>query len=237
MKYLVIIPTINSQKTILNAVETISKIDKKNNIELLVVDYGSSDLTLQYLENNKVPHLKTTLKTTYEKALFLGLKYAEMKGFDFAIEFDDLCLMGNNQILNIISSIDDEDIIIGKRNTIKKDKSKRFSSKVLSFVANAKSGIKMSDLTMRFKVFRVKACTKYLHEKNWYPTPDSIVQMVVDGLKYGEFELGLNLDYANDHFSKYFGNKKIRFKQTLQWIISIMLISQFVKIQKGEKNE
>lgn len=237
MKYLVVIPTINSQKTILDVVDSINELKKSINIDVLVVDYGSKDLTLQYLENNSVPHLQTKIKTTYENALYLGIKYAELKSYDYVIEYDDLGIVDNAEILRGISELSNNDILIGKRIIDRKSNDRRFSSKILAKIAKIKTGQNLSDLTMRLKFFKVQSCKRYLNDRNWYPTPDAIVRMIIDGLKCKEFNTNLKLNYNNDYFNKYFGTKKIRFKLTFQWIISILIMSPFKEMQKGEQNE
>ena len=164
MKILIIIPTYNESKTILNIIRIIFNLNKDYNI--LIVDDNSPDLTSEIIAKaqNKFPNLYLI---TRKNKRGLGTAYCE--GFKWAIDNDynkvvqiDADLSHNPKDIPILLKESDFfDLVIGSRyvgsiNVINWP----LSRLILSYFANIYSklitGLPIKDSTGGFKCFNIK---------------------------------------------------------------------------------
>ena len=102
----IIVPVYNSQKYILSTLENLKKLEFKNQFEIILIDDGSSDRTLEIIDNFKLERL-TVLKLHSNfgpsTARNLGLKHARgeyiyFMDADDSIENNTLTLLFNESL-------------------------------------------------------------------------------------------------------------------------------------------
>ncbi len=102
----IIVPVYNSQKYILSTLENLKKLEFKNQFEIILIDDGSSDRTLEIIDNFKLERL-TVLKLQSNfgpsTARNLGLKHAKgeyiyFMDADDSIENNTLSLLFNESL-------------------------------------------------------------------------------------------------------------------------------------------
>ncbi|HJP19833.1 MAG: glycosyl transferase [Gammaproteobacteria bacterium] len=160
MKLIVQIPCLNEEKTLPLVIRDIpKKIDGLDKVEVLVVDDGSTDKTLEVAEELGVDHI---VKLSYNR----GLAYAFMIGLDTALKLGADIIVntdGDNQynghdIPKLIKPIleNKSEIVIGDREV---EKIKHFSltkiflQKLGSWVVRQLSGTNIPDVTSGFRAY------------------------------------------------------------------------------------
>ena len=102
----IIVPVYNSQKYILSTLENLKKLEFKNQFEIILIDDGSLDRTLEIIDNFKLERL-TVLKLHSNfgpsTARNLGLKHARgeyiyFMDADDSIENNTLTLLFNESL-------------------------------------------------------------------------------------------------------------------------------------------
>ena len=86
MKVLLIIPAYNEEENILKTVKKIEEYSKE--IDYIVINDGSTDKTLQILQENKIKHINLIENLGIGGAVQTGYKYAYENNYDIAIQFD-----------------------------------------------------------------------------------------------------------------------------------------------------
>lgn len=222
MKTLVLIPTLNAEEQILDIYEGIKKNCK--NVDVLVINQGSSDRTTQLLQNNNIPCLEFPVKAKYYDAVALGIKWAEENKYDALIEFDD---KGRFSIDGICSIIDEfkyskKDFIFGSRYLSKKAPfRKKLGNRLLRISVRLTTGKKLTDPSTRFKLYG-KQAIKFFSDK-YDPTPDRIVQLIGMGYTYSEIQSSLNDGFKYQSFDGVWSS----IAQHIGWILSILFVRPF----------
>ena len=108
----IILPVYNEEKSIKNVIH---RIPDKFNYEIIIVDDGSTDMTIQYIKEMQNPNiqlLKYAKNQGYGAALLIGLKYA--RG-DIIVTLDSDGQHDPQEIPNLIKPIlnNEADIVIG----------------------------------------------------------------------------------------------------------------------------
>ena len=199
MKLIVQIPCYNEEETLLTTLEEIpKKIDCIDDIEILIVDDGSIDKTVEVAKNWGVNHIVSHPKN-------LGLARAFATGIKKAVEFDaDIIvnLDADNQykasdISKLIQPIleNKADITIGAR-PIEKIKSfsplKKMLQKLGSYVMRKISGADVLDAPSGFRAFTREAAKKINIFDNYTYTMETIIQAQNKALIIKSVPVGVN---------------------------------------------
>lgn len=233
MKTLIVIPTKNSEKYILDVIAEIEIIS--HDLDYLIVDYGSSDKTRYLLQNNDVPRLELPLETTYYRALSLGMMYASQNGYDAVVEFDDKGLFIPEDINYLISTYKNLgcDYVFTSRFLTNKKKYKWEKSRILRFVIFLTTGKKITDPMMRFKLYG-KIVVDFFGKDGYYePSIDRVVQTLRNGLLFKEVSTTLNKPEKQKQFVIHKW-KQVGWK--LAMILSILFVRPFGAFKKEIKN-
>jgi glycosyltransferase involved in cell wall biosynthesis len=183
MKLIVQIPCFNEEKTLPRTIRGIPrKIDGLEEVELLIVDDGSTDRTLEVAKELGVHHI---VKNTNNK----GLARSFMAGLDAAIKLGAHVIVntdGDNQydgrdIPNLIAPIlqGEADIVIGDRHT---DKIPHFSltkrklQKIGSWVVRNLSETKVKDVTSGFRAYSREAALQMNIVSDYSYTLETVIQ-------------------------------------------------------------
>lgn len=185
MRYCVIIPTYNNDRTIEIIITGVSRITK----EIIVVNDGSTDSTSQIL--SQYDYLKIV---SYPRnrgkgfAIRKGFDLAIAEGFNYAITIDSDGQHYPEDILKFIEKVDNEpDILIaGDRNLLNRKMSagSRFANNFSNFWFRFLTGIKLHDTQTGFRLYpldRIKGM-KFFTSKYEFET-EILVRAAWKGIK------------------------------------------------------
>lgn len=224
MKKIIIVSCLNSENTILKTMEYLKR--NAPQIDILIIDQGSTDRTKTILRNNKFQRIEFPIESSYHKAVSLGLLYAYKNNYDIAIEFDEKMPQYAKDIPYLLETHKNHksDLVLASRFIFEKppgrknlqDKLMRHSVKVSTFK-------KITDPAMKFKLYSKKAINFFAKiKKDENPTPDRIVQIIRSGFTFKEIQV------------KY---QKIKLNnwKLMGWILSILFVNPFKINWKGRK--
>lgn len=198
MKTLLIIPAYNEEKNIENTIKKILDLHNPD-IDYIIINDGSTDNTLEILENNHFNYLNLPANLGIGGAVQTGYKYALYKNYDIAIQFDGDGQHNVEYISQLIQQIEaGNDLVIGSRfldnlTGFKSTKTRRVGIKLLSNLIKLCTGKKITDPTSGFR-----ACNKKIIElfsMNYpydYPEPDTIVKVIKKGFNVKEIPVIMN---------------------------------------------
>ena len=175
MNTLIISPTYNEKKNIIDLIERIFKVD--NSLHLLIIDDNSPDGTAgivkDAMKSNANIHLierecKLGLGTAYCK----GFKYALQNGYERIVQMDADLSHNPNDILRLLKSANSYDMVIGSRyidgvNVINWPINRLLLSYFANWYARLMTGVPIMDLTGGFKCF-TRDVLKSIDLKNIY---------------------------------------------------------------------
>lgn len=198
MKTLLIIPAYNEEKNIENTIKKILDLHNPD-IDYIIINDGSTDNTLEILENNHFNYLNLPANLGIGGAVQTGYKYALYNNYDIAIQFDGDGQHNVAYISQLIQQIEaGNDLVIGSRfldnlTGFKSTKTRRVGIKLLSNLIKLCTGKKITDPTSGFR-----ACNKKIIElfsMNYpydYPEPDTIVKVIKKGFNVKEIPVIMN---------------------------------------------
>jgi len=160
MKLIVQIPCYNEEMTLPQTVHDISrKIEGVEEVEILIIDDGSKDQTVQVAKDIGVDHIvKNTCNKGLAKTFLVGLDASLRLGADIIVNTDGDNQYKGQDIPKLIAPIlrGEADIVIGDRQT---DKIPHFSTtkkrlqKLGSFVVRILSKTNIPDAVSGFRAF------------------------------------------------------------------------------------
>lgn len=165
MKLSVVIPVYNEEKsvkdTLLEIQKECSNLDSLENFEILVVNDGSTDNSLEKLK--EIEHIKIFNHQTnkgYGASLKTGIKNAK---FDWICITDADGTYPINRIKDLISKTHEYDMVVGSRESkdcqipFERKWAKNFLNRFASYLA----GKKIPDLNSGLRIFRKEIALKY----------------------------------------------------------------------------
>ncbi len=84
MKTLIIVPLLNSEKTLLDVISNLKVVVPE--ADILAIDHGSTDRTKELLRNSDINFLTLPIKSNYYEALSLGMIFANKNNYDMVVE-------------------------------------------------------------------------------------------------------------------------------------------------------
>ena len=224
MKCLIIIPSYNEEKNILNVIKDISD-NLDSNYSYIVIDDSSTDNTLQILEDNNINYIHLPVNIGLSGVVQCGYKYAYKNGFDAAIQFD-----GDGQhkacyIPDMFKEIEaGSNIVIGSRfiNGKRKLSLRTIGNAFLSFLIKIKTGKSIKDPTSGMRMIDKKNIYEYAYNLNYRPEPDSLVSQIRKGNKVKEVPVTMK---ERKYGSSIFSSPLASIKYMIKMIISIIFIS------------
>ncbi|MFZ2125754.1 MAG: glycosyltransferase family 2 protein [Candidatus Saccharimonadales bacterium] len=160
MKVFVQIPCLNEQDTLPSVLESIpKKIKNVDELEVLIIDDGSTDKTIEIAKKHGVKHfVKHTRNMGLARSFRDGIDYALKQGADIVVNTD-----GDNQypqarIADLVQPIIEgtADIVIGDRQTSKIahfSTFKKLMQRFGSWVVNKAAGTKLPDAASGFRAY------------------------------------------------------------------------------------
>lgn len=228
MKVLIVIPTYNAESTILQVIDDLTI--NAQNINYLVVDYGSNDRTIELLDNNSIPYLSMPLTSKYKYALNVGMRYAKDQGYQAVVEYDGANLYQAKYIKELITLGQQYDLVLGSRFMTQKFKrKKKFICKLVSASIKLTTKKIVSDPTMRYRFYNIKVIEPLLLDKYFKSGPDAIAFLIASNYTFCEISMELRYSSKNKQYSQSSEPHHKRFTQGLKWIMSILFVQPFRK--------
>jgi glycosyltransferase involved in cell wall biosynthesis len=163
MKVFVQVPCLNEESTLPLVLESIPKKIKGVDLEVLIVDDGSSDQTIAIAKKYGVKHfVKHTRNMGLARSFRDGVDYALKQGADIVVNTDGDNQYPQNRIADLIRPIIDgqADIVIGDRQTAKIadfSKFKKLMQRFGSMVVNKAAGTNLPDAASGFRAYSRKS--------------------------------------------------------------------------------
>jgi glycosyltransferase involved in cell wall biosynthesis len=255
LKLVVQIPAYNEEATIAEVVcavpRVISGIDR---VEVLLVDDGSTDRTVECAQNAGADHI---LSLPYNRGLAFafqaGLDACLRQGADIIVNTDGDNQYPGEQIAALIKPILDgrADIVIGDRQV---DQVKHFSARkrllerLGSWVVRAASGTSVPDAPSGFRAYSREAALRLFVTSDFSYTLDNLIQAGKRGLAVAHIPIATNptrpskLHRGSWHFIKRQGATIVRAYATYEplktffylslpfWLVALLLFARLVVI-------
>ncbi len=165
MKTLVTITTYNEERNISSVLKRIPE-----EYDILVVDDGSSDKTVDIIENLGYNVAVHPVNLGQGTAVITSFKIGVMEGYDILIEMDGDGQHDPGEIPKFIEVFEntDFDIVIGSRILGKNYQNAPLFRKMFlpyfSWIISKASGYRLTDYMCEFRAFRVNSLKKVLHD-------------------------------------------------------------------------
>lgn len=199
MKLIVQIPCYNEEETISTTLNEIpKKIDGIDDVEILIIDDGSIDKTVEVAKKCGMDHIVSHSKNLgLAKAFATGIKKAVELDADIIVNLDADNQYKASDIPKLIQPILEKkaDIVIGAR-PIEKIKSfsplKKMLQKLGSYVMRKISGADILDAPSGFRAFTKEAAQKINIFDNYTYTMETIIQAQNKGLTIKSVPIEVN---------------------------------------------
>lgn len=225
-KYLILIPCFNEEENIEKVTSSLKKNIDFPNYEILAINDGSSDNTLDILVKNE--EINYVLSSNSNKGLAnvfaSAQKFFLERNFDFLIIYDCDMQYPINEISNLIYFSANSDIVIGCRNFTKNEifsKSKNFLQILGSSVISYISGIKIPDVTSGFRLYNRHALELITITDSFTYTIESILQSKMHRLSVKVFGLS---SFAKTRQSRLFNSNIAYLILTLKTLFNSLIV-------------
>ncbi|MFW5944863.1 MAG: glycosyltransferase family 2 protein, partial [Bacteroidota bacterium] len=199
-KFLVFIPVYNEERSIRTIIRAIR--DITDNVDILVIDDGSTDHTANILESTKNIHTIRHMENQgYGKTLIDGFSYACDMEYEHVITIDSDKQHQPKEINKFIrtAQVYDSDIISGSRyldiscNKLSKAPEDRIRiNRRITNIINNLTGFQLTDAFCGFKLYKVEALKKLKLDETGYGLPIQLwIQAWKKGLSVNEIPVQL----------------------------------------------
>lgn len=210
-KVLIIIPAYNEEKNIKNTINSLKKLD----VDYVVINDGSSDNTLSVLKEMNANYIKLPFNMGIGCAVQTGYKYAYIKGYDIAIQYDGDGQHNSSYIKDLVNKINEgHDIVIGSRYLEKKGFQSSFMRRVgikwIKILTKLLTGKTLTDPTSGFRACN-KKIIKYFAENYPYDYPESETNVIASLLGYDIVDIPVVMNERKEGKSSISGFKSAYF--------------------------
>lgn len=221
-KLIIQIPCYNEEKTLPTTLKDIPRsIDGVSEIEILVINDGSTDKTVEVARGNGVKHIVDLKKRKGLAIVFAaGLDAALKLGADIIVNMDADNQYKGEDIPRLVEPILEKraDIVIGNRRIEKiphfsllKKKLQRFGSRIVRYL----SGLDVPDATTGFRAYSKEAAIKLNVLSEFTYTLETIIAAGNKGLTVENIEISTNPELRESRLFKNIPEYIIRSMATL----------------------
>ena len=186
---LVIIPAYNEEANIGRVAENLVR--NHPELDYVIVNDGSADRTAEICRENGYCLLDLPVNLGLAGAFQAGMKYADRKGYRFAVQFD-----GDGQHrAEFIGPMREKmeegyNIVIASRFvTEKKPHSMRMlGSRIIAAAIRLSSGASIADPTSGMRMYDRRMIHLFANQINYPPEPDTVSWLVKNGAKVAEVQ-------------------------------------------------
>lgn len=233
-----IIPAYNEEANIIKTVNSVIEYGKNCDFQLdyIVINDGSTDNTSLICKENNINCIDLIQNLGIGGAVQTGYIYADISGYDIAVQFDGDGQHDINSLHNIVTPIIEgkTDFAIGSRfvegtSSFKSTFMRRMGIKWLSMAIKLCAGTKIYDVTSGFRAANKKAIQ--LMAKDYpvdYPEPESIVYLLKSGVNISEAQVNM--------FEREGGQSSIHSWKTIYYMIKVTLAIFCAGLQRKVKS-
>ena len=227
---LVIMPCFNEERNIRKVISSL--LELKYNIDILLVNDGSSDNTLNKLKGLDIEVVSHPFNLGYGAALQTGFKYAVRYGYQYIVQLDSDGQHDETYVKAIMDKLhsEDVDLVIGSRflsgvQQMRFGLTKKIAINFFKFIIKLFGNKKLTDPTSGYKGMSRSLFENYSHMgkfPNDFPDADVLIQTLRAGYKLDEIPVGMR--DRTDGVSMHSGLKPIyyMFKVTLSILIVLL---------------
>lgn len=226
MRCLVIIPAYNEEKNIVRVVEEL--IEQYPQYDYVVINDGSGDNTAKVCREHKFQLIDLPVNLGLAGAFQTGLKYAYMKKYDCAIQFDADGQHRPEYIGSMIEKIEEGyDIVIGSRFVEKKKPRslRMLGSFLIATAMRMTTGCKIKDPTSGMRMFSKKMIQEFALSLNYGPEPDTISFLLKQGATITEVQANMEERIEGESYLTL--GRSVNYM--LRMLVSILFIQNFRK--------
>lgn len=226
MKCLIIIPAYNEEKNIIRVVDELK--NDYPQYDYVIINDGSADQTAKICRKNEYNLIDLPVNLGLAGAFQTGLKYAYIKKYDCAIQFDADGQHRPEYIGAMVNKIEEGyDIVIGSRFVEKKKpKSLRMlGSFFISMAMRVTTGCRVKDPTSGMRMFSKKMIKEFALSLNYGPEPDTISFLLKQGATITEVQANMEERIEGESYLT-FGRSMTYMARML---MSILFIQNFRK--------
>ncbi len=184
-KATVVIPAFNEEKTIIDVIKKIPKF-----CEVIVVDDGSTDLTYELVKKTKKKCIRLGKNMGKGFACMAGAKNARSNIIVF-IDADGQ--HDPKEIINLLKEIEENDIVIGKRNFSKIPIQRKISNKFARFIISLACKKVIKDALCGLRVVKKEKLFSLGLEKDGYEfESEMLIKASKKGMKIKEVPVSVN---------------------------------------------
>lgn len=198
---LVIIPAFNEEA---NIAETVQKlIANCPAFDYVVVNDGSTDRTAEICRENRFHTLNLPVNLGLAGAFRAGMRYADRKGYRFAVQFDGDGQHRPEYISDMQKKMaEGYDIVIASRFvTEKKPHTLRMiGSRLICNAMFFSSGVRLSDPTSGMRMYNRRMIRLFSSRINYPPEPDTLSFLAKNGAKMAEIQAEMDMRTAGTSY-------------------------------------
>ncbi len=225
-KVLVVIPAYNEEANIEGVVGELER--NYPELDYIVVNDGSGDRTAQICREHGYELLDLPVNLGLAGCFQAGMKYAYLKGYRYAIQFDGDGQHCPEYIESMRAKMDEGyDIVIGSRFVSgKKDLSPRMiGSRLIGGAIFLTTGVRVKDPTSGMRMFSREMIREFALNLNYGPEPDTVSYLLKQGAKVAEVPVKVKERTGGESYLK----PVVAARYMARMLISILLIQNFRK--------
>lgn len=201
-RVLVIVPAYNEEESIARTVDELTRVAPQ--YDYIVINDGSKDSTRCICKEHGFRMLDLPVNVGLTYGFQAGIKYAQRKGYDAAIQFDADGQHRPEYIEYLVGEMGRTaaDIVIGSRFvTEKKSHSARMiGSRLISAITRLTTGVKIQDPTSGMRLYRSTVFEPFCRFNDFGPEPDSIAYLIHKGAKVVECQVEMRDRMAGESY-------------------------------------
>lgn len=223
---LVIIPAFNEADNIVPVVENLKRTCQE--LDFIIVNDGSSDDTPTICREHGFPLLNLPVNLGLAGAVTAGMKYAWIKGYDAAIQFDSDGQHRPEYLQPLLDELQKgSDVVCGSRNLNQNTliSARMLGGRLISLSIRLTTGVVLTDPTSGFRAYSRRIIERFATQINITPEPDTISYLIRTGARVTEIPVIMN---KRSHGRSYL-TFATSMKYMLRMGVSILLLQTFRK--------
>lgn len=225
-KVLLVIPAYNEEKNIRKVVGRLT--EDFPELDYIVVNDGSRDSTADICRQNGYNLLDLPVNLGLAGCFQAGMKYAYLKGYQYAIQFDGDGQHRPEYIKPMRDKMDEGyDIVIGSRFVEKKKDwtPRMLGSRIIAAAIRLTTGTRICDPTSGMRMFSRSMIEEFALNLNYGPEPDTLSFLLKQGARVAEIQVEIDERLEGESYLK----PVVAAKYMARMLVSIFLIQNFRK--------
>lgn len=226
MKLLLIIPAYNEEDNIVQVVQNLKS--EYPEYDYIVINDGSNDHTSSRCHRNGLEIIDLPVNLGLAGAFQTGLRYAYLKQYDCAMQFDADGQHKPEYIQKMLDEMEKGfDIVIGSRFVTEKKpfNLRMIGSNLISGAIRLTTGKKVNDPTSGMRMYNKAMIKEFAMNLNYGPEPDTISYLVKQGANISEVQVTMDERVTGTSYLT-LGNSAM---YMLRMLMSILIVQNFRK--------